>query len=83
MSLVSRLKTKMDRRSELINRQKNSVSLAEKIKNLYQTTPLSNAQRKEINDLRLKYQKEARELGEEYMRKEIAIIEDIQKGLRA
>jgi len=67
------IKKRLDRRSERINRQKNAMNLQAQLAELYKQ-PISNTQRRMINELRVEYQQKARESGELYMQKEIDIL---------
>jgi len=69
------IKKRLDRRSERINRQKNAMNLQAQLAELYKQ-PISNTQRRMINELRVEYQQKARESGELYMQKEIDILKD-------
>ena len=67
------IKKRLDRRSERINRQKNAMNLQAQLAELYKQ-PISNTQRRMINELRVEYQQKARESVELYMQKEIDIL---------
>jgi len=67
------IKKRLGRRSERINRQKNAMNLQAQLAELYKQ-PISNTQRRMINELRVEYQQKARESGELYMQKEIDIL---------
>ncbi len=66
------------RKSMLKARQKNAITLKNKLASLYKDVAINNIQREEIARLRVEHTVKARELGEKYMKKEIDIIEDLE-----
>lgn len=59
------------------NRQEKSILLKAKLSNLYKTLPTNQLQIQAINQLQAEFMTKQRELAEEYMQKEINIIEDL------
>ena len=89
MSILSKLhdnRVKARREKVVKASQKNAEMLSEKLFDLYKNTAINSKQRAEIVRLRAEHGEKQkpiivkqRELAEEYMRKEISVIEDLDK----